>query len=83
MDTYPEYVPYTSNKLKALGLYNFVRRFRGAYKRGRLYSGGLITRLKKCFKTSCIAVLIKILFEFDRFFELQNVVKSRIHFNTG
>ena len=37
---------------------------------------------QKCFKTSYIAVLIKILLEFDRFFKLQNVVKSRIHFNT-
>ena len=37
---------------------------------------------KKCFKTSYIAVLIKILLEFDRFFKLQNVVKGRIHFNT-
>ena len=26
-------------------------------------------------------MLIKILFEFDRFFKRQNIVKSRIHFN--
>ena len=31
---------------------------------------------------SYIAVLIKILFEFDRFSERQNVVKSQILFNT-
>ena len=50
-----------------------------AYKQGR----GLITELKKSgFKTSYIKVLIKRLFEFDCFFKLQNVVKSRIHFNT-
>lgn len=35
---------------------------------------GLITRLK----TSCIAVLIKLLFEFSRFFNLQNVVKIEL-----
>ena len=50
-----------------------------AYKQGR----GLITELKKSgFKTSYIKVLIKRLFEFDCFFKFQNVVKSRIHFNT-
>ena len=37
---------------------------------------------QKCFKTSYIAVLIKILLEFDRFFKLQNVVKSRIQLIT-
>ena len=43
----------------------------------------MITELKKSgFKTSYIKVLIKRLFEFDCFFKLQNVVKSRIHFNT-
>ena len=36
--------------------------------------GGLITELQKHFKTSYIAVLIKILFEFDPFFKLPNVV---------
>ena len=40
-----------------------------------------ITGLKKSFSiASYITVLIKILFEFDRFFKHQNVVKSRIHF---
>ena len=42
---------------------------------------GAITGQKKCFKASYIAVLIKILFEFDRLYELQNIVKSQIHFN--
>ena len=51
----------------------------GAYIRG----GGVKQTKKKCFETSLIAELIKILFEFDHFFELQNVVKSRIHFNTS
>lgn len=37
---------------------------------------------EKFFKPSYIALLIKIIFEFDRF-KLLNVVKSRIHFNTG
>ena len=37
---------------------------------------------KKCFKPSYIAVLSKILFEFDRFFKLPNFVRSRILFNT-
>ena len=43
----------------------------------------LITVLKRVLKTSYMEVLIKILFEFDRFFQFQNVVKSRIHFNTS
>ena len=36
--------------------------------------GGLITSLKKHFKTSNIAVLIKIRFEFIRFFKLKFTV---------
>ena len=36
-----------------------------------------------CFETVYIAVLIKVPFEFTRFFKLQNIVKNRIHFNTG
>ena len=36
---------------------------------------------KKCFKTSEIAELIKILFEFTRFFKVQKFIKNRIHFN--
>ena len=47
-------------------LYNFVRDFRRAYiwgVRERAYN-----QTKKCFKTSYKAVLIKILYEFDRFF---------------
>ena len=47
---------------------------------GYIREGGLITELKKCFKTCYIATLIKILFEFDHFFKLQNFVK--IHCNT-
>ena len=42
---------------------------------GGLYAGGLTTGLKKCFKTDYIAVLIKILFEYSRFFKLQYIVK--------
>ena len=38
---------------------------------------------KKHFKTSYIAVLINILFEFRRSFKLHKVVKYRIHFNTS
>ena len=41
----------------------------------------------KRFKTTDIAVLIKICFEFTRFFKLQNVLKwnskNKIHFNTN
>lgn len=36
-----------------------------------------------CFKTVCLAVLIKVSFEFARFFRLRNIVKNRIHFNTS
>ena len=36
-----------------------------------------------CFETVYIAVLIKVPFEFTRFFKLQNIVKNRIHFNTS
>ena len=35
-----------------------------------------MTGLKKRFKTSCIAVLIKKRFEFIRFFKLQIVLKN-------
>ena len=64
------------------GLNNFVGGFRRAYKPGE--GDGLITNRskKKYFKPSYIAVLSKILFEFDRFFNLPNFVRSRIHFNT-
>ena len=33
--------------LKALGLYNFIRGFGWAYKRGGLYPGGLISGIEK------------------------------------
>ena len=36
-----------------------------------------------CFKTRYIGVLIKVLFEFNHFVKLQNILKSRIHFNTS
>ena len=36
-----------------------------------------------CCKTVCLAVLIKVPFEFTRFFKLQKIVKNRIHFNTS
>ena len=57
--------------------------FRRVYKQGRGGAWELITVLKSVLKTSYMEVLIKILFEFDRFFQFQNVVKSRIHFNTS
>ena len=38
---------------------------------------------KRHFKTSYIAVLINIVFEFRRSFKLHKVVKYRIHFNTS
>ena len=38
---------------------------------------------KSVFKTRYIAVLIKILFEFNYFVKLQNILKSQIHFNTS
>ena len=50
--------------LKALGLNNLVKS----------QLGGHITRLKKHFKTSNIALLIKIRFEFIRFFKLKFTV---------
>ena len=36
-----------------------------------------------CFETVYITVLIKVPFEFTRFFRLQNIVKNRIHSNTS
>lgn len=47
---------------------------------------GLIAKLNKRIETSyCsyMTVLIKMRFEFTPFFNLQNVVKNRIHFNTS
>ena len=35
---------------KALGLYNFIRGFGWAYKRGVLYPGGLISGIKRMFR---------------------------------
>ena len=51
--------------------------FRTVYKQGRGGGGAgeLIPVLKSVLKTSYMEVLIKILFEFDRFFQFQNVVK--------
>ena len=59
--------------------------FRRVYKWGWGGVGAweLITVLKRVLKTSYMELLIKILFEFDRFFQFQNVVESRIHFNTS
>ena len=37
---------------KALGLYNFIRGFGWAYKRGGLYPGGLTSGIKKCYRTT-------------------------------
>ena len=63
-----------------MGLYNLVRGFTGAYKRGAYIQGELKTRFKKKrFSITYIAVQTKKLFELTRFFKLQNVVKSRIH----
>ena len=61
-------------QLKALGL-NCVRSFNTGYIRGSLYLGGHETKKKRGFKTSYIAALIQILFEFTRFFKLQNSIK--------
>ena len=57
-------------------MYNFVRGFRRAYKQGALYPGGLIVGLKKHFKKSFMAVLIKILPEFSA---LLSKKKNQIH----
>lgn len=66
-------------------LIQLYKGFRRAYKKGEcvcvLGGGGLITELKKRFKTSYITLLIEILFEFTGFFKLQNVIKSRISLN--
>ena len=43
---------------------------------GGLISGGFITGLKKRFKASYKAVLIKIPFKLSHFFKVQNVVKN-------
>ena len=55
-----------------------TRGFRRAYKRGSLYSGRegeggwrCNRTKKKCFKTNYIIVLIKLLFEFHRFFNFK------------
>ena len=55
--------PDTTSQKVLGGLFNLNR---GVHK----------TALKRRFKTSNIAVLIKILFEFTRSFELQNVVRK-------
>ena len=74
----PEKLPGLSRN-EPQGLFNFVSGFKRAYKLGGggggLKPGGLTTGLKKCFKTGYIAVLIKILFEYSRFFKLQYIVK--------
>ena len=44
------------------------------------HSGELTTRLKKVFQNKLHSSADKILFEFDHFFKLQNVIKSWIHF---
>ena len=43
---------------------------------GNLHPGGFITGLKNRFKTSCIALMIKIRHEGTYFFKLQNVAKT-------
>ena len=61
-------------------LYGAIRGHRGALKKrgggGAIFSGAHNGTKKKHFKTSYIAVLIKIHLEFTRVFMLQNVVKK-------
>ena len=54
-------------------LYNFVKGFRRAYKPGNVTYSCACT--KKVLQTQAALVLSKILFEFTRFYKLQNVVK--------
>ena len=77
-------ISYRKLPLIKHGLIQLGKDFTGAYKRGAYIRGELKTRLKKKrFNITYIAVLTKILFEWTRFFKLQNVVKNRIYFNTG
>ena len=45
--------------------------------------GKAYNKTKKVFQNKLHSSAIKLLFEFDRLFKLQNVLKSRIRFNTS
>ena len=63
-------------RLQVLGFYDSVRGLGGLINGGLLTSGRLYNRTKYRFKTSCIALLIKIRYEGTYFFKLQNVAKT-------
>ena len=44
---------------------------------------GAYNRIKTCFENKLHGIADQNTFEFDRFFQFQNVVESRIHFNTS
>ena len=70
-ENYPSYHPYHKRLIISPGLCNFVRGFRRAYKPGKV----TYSCTKKVLQTRAALVLIEILFEFTRFFKLQNVAK--------
>lgn len=69
-------------RLKAFGLYIFVRGFRRVYNRRGLYPRGFITDVEKALRNKPSAVLIKLSFAFTVLLKLQNFIINRIHFST-
>ena len=72
-ENYPSYHPYCKLLIISPGLCNFVRGVKRAYKPGKVTY--ICACTKKVLQTQAALVLSKILFEFTRFFKLQNVVK--------
>ena len=70
-------------RLKAFGLYIFVRGFRRVYNRRGLYPRGFITDVEKALRNKPSAVLIKLSFAFTVLLKLQNFIINRIHLNTS
>lgn len=72
-ENYPSYHPYRKLLIISPGLCNFLRGVKRAFKPGKVTY--ICTYTKKVLQTQAALVLSKILFEFTRFFKLQNVVK--------
>ena len=72
-ENYPSYHPYRKLLIISPRLCNFVRGVKRAYKPGKVTY--ICACTKKVLQTQAALVLSKILFEFTRFFKLQNVVK--------
>ena len=72
-ENYPSYHPYRKLLIISPGLCNFLRGVKRAFKLGKVTY--ICAYTKKVLQTQAALVLSKILFEFTRFFKLQNVVK--------